>query len=574
MKKGLFALFALLLLFISEICIAQIVINSQENWDHDVNPNNDIEIRSGGVLTISPGATEATHLNMDGYTLTINSGGTFILNPNASATINSIVNNGTLILESKQGEQGVASLIHNGYSGSPIEVKLYLTGGTTEGDEGVPIWHYISIPLSGVSADFFGTLNLARFVESLTAVNNNDPGWVAYDGYQYLSGNTLPSYGFSELTLGVGYNYYSADSKTFTFSGTPVIDEVSPDISYTLNGGSTDYIGYNLVGNPFLSCVNWNLIHPSYTTNLANAIYFTNKGQMAAYVAGLAVNGGTDFIQPMQGFFVKATGSNPSITFDPDARAHKADQMRYKKKGNEEYNPGKDTVSFLRLSMYKSTDSTELVVRFNNKATPAFDSEFDAYLFGRTMGNINIWTTSGKSDYCINALPFPENPLEIPVGINLKTAGTFRFSSREINRLDDYSVILKDLSTNQSADLKKGESIEFSSPAGMITGRFVLTVTKSTSGIPETSIPAKLFNIYTGEGKTINIRSLHDASPAVSGSVNIFDINGRLIMQNTKTEWSGTGDLKQFVLNTSRPGLYFVVVETGTDRQSEKVVLK
>jgi hypothetical protein len=273
----------------------------------------------------------------------------------------------------------------------------------------------------------------------------------------------------------------------------------------------------------------------------------------------------------MQGFFVKAT-ANSSVYLPRDARTHDTDQMRYKK--GSEVSSGKDSISFVRLKLHGVADSADLVVRFNANATTGFDRAFDAYEFSRTTGDLNIWSTSGGIDFSINGLSFPEEKIEIPVGVNVKMPGTFRLASNEINKLDIYNISLKDLSTNQTVDLNKGEYIEFTAPAGMITGRFILVMSKSSTPVIDIPVPGKKFNIYSTPGRTINIRSLSDETFMTKGSIMVYDNTGRKVLHRSNIEWGGNGDLKQFVLNSATTGLYLVVVETGTGKFIEKVTLK
>lgn len=583
MKKVMFSICATVYLLSSGLGFAQSfegdgtsanpyrgTVPSSQTWIGEEIYANNIVIPSGVTLTISPGTYEASFLRMISSTLTIVSGGVFVLDPNTSATIRTIVNDGLLRLESTSGELGVASLRHTNYSGSGnAQVRLYLSGGEIGEDYR---WHYISMPISGVTAISFSTLNLARYIESLATSTNNFPGWVAYDGYQYSSEETLPAYAFSNLELGVGYNYYSTSSNVLTFEGVPNIGDVECNLSWS---GNSEFQGYNLIGNPYVSCLNWEtLIGLGGLMSVDNAIYFTTNGSMAVYVSGVSVNGGTEFIPPMQGFFVKATSVNGQVYFDPAARAHKPDQTRYKKKSTEGNQVISDTISLVRLSLTVPNDKSELIVRFNKKATSGFDKKFDAYLFSRTMGDLNAWTTTGSIDYAINALPFPDQTVELPVSVNMKIAGTFRLGSNEIKKLDIYNIYLKDIVTGQTANLRQGEYLEFSSDAGMVENRFVLVITKSATDISQIDSIGEGFTIYTTRGKQINIRQVDNRSDIIKGRIGIYDHSGKMIMQSDNVEWSGSGDVKQIQLNKASSGIYVVVVETDLGRFVKKVLLK
>lgn len=526
----------------------------------------DITIPSGLTLTISPGTYNGGLVQFGTTSLTINAGGTFIINPQTNVTVRTITNNGTMRLESYQNEPGVASLIHRIYSGTGVvETELYLSGGTTP--ESDYKWHYISVPVNNVSVGTFPTINLAQYIESLVTGADNYPGWVAYDGYQYSS-CTITGPTFSVLALGAGYNYYSAAGATYTLTG--ALNIMDMDVPVTCGTGHPDYQGYNLLGNPFASCLDWDYIIKQFRPFYVNdAIYYTNNGSIASYVAGTGSDGGSGTIPPLQGFFVKAT-ANSTVTLPYEARTHNLDQQRYKKKSTGESSSSSDTISFVRLQLKNAPDSADLVVRFNSKATPEADKKFDAYEFSKTAGAVNIWSTSGNVAYSINGLPFPESAVSVPVGMNIKTAGKYKFCSNELKNLDQYSIILKDLSTNKTADLKKGEFIEFDAPEGMTEDRFIIVITKSATSVMDYPSTENEFKIYFSAG-LINIMPLSDEYDNALGSVAIYDLTGSKVFQQNNIDWQGSGVLKQFTPQPSWSGIYMVEVKAGSRKFVKKI---
>ncbi|HPS40037.1 MAG TPA: hypothetical protein PL124_11525 [Candidatus Cloacimonadota bacterium] len=531
----------------------------------------DIEITPGFTLTISPGAYSGTFLNMLSSTLTIDAGATFILNPEASATINIIVNEGTMILESFSNEVAAASLIHYSYSGSGIsQMKLYLSGGTASG--GANIWHYISTPIAGVTSLSFNTLNLARYVESLATTTDNYPGWIAYDGFQYSSGATLSSYAFNTLSVSLGYTYHSASSATFSFSGPININSLNANLTYT---GPSDFQGYNLIGNPFSSCVNWDLlVSGGGLRSVDNAIYFTNRGRFASYVGGIGADGGTGTIPPLQGFFVKASSPLGRVTFNSGmVRVHNDEQMRYKKKSTRQDLGSADTISYVRLKLQNAAESCDMVVRFNPKATLGKDKEFDAYKFSKTSGGMNIWSTSNGSDFSINGMPFPVTTVEIPLGVNIASDGQYKISSSEIIKLNNYSLKIKDLVTSRVIDLKNSESIDFSVPAGTIEGRFILAVSNTLTDISETDLSENSFDIYSSAGY-VNIRTMTDDFAATPGTIDIYDITGRKLYHRSVTGWHNKGELEQIQITDASDGILIVEIKAGSSRFIRKVSVK
>ena len=85
--------------------------------------------------------------------------------------------------------------------------------------------------------------------------------------------------------------------------------QVTIPLSYT---ESIDYPGYNLVGNPFVH----NVI--SYASeNVADGCFRLNETQDDIIVSEISE---AHPLKPAEGFFVKATGENASITFNPQAK--------------------------------------------------------------------------------------------------------------------------------------------------------------------------------------------------------------------------------------------------------------
>jgi hypothetical protein len=546
-------------------------ISTPTQWYPDLHPNrtiycSNITIASGGSLSVSPGQYYGGHVQFTGTTtLTINSGGSFTLNPQTSITVHRLVNNGTITLESSPNESGVASILHRNYSGNGTTItRLYLSGGTTP--EGDFKWHYIAVPIENINVSNFATQDFAQYIESLVINENNESGWVASDGFQYSSETDI-GIEFSTLELGKGYNYYSSGGSTLSLTGNLNISDV--DFPVTCGSGYPDYQGFNLVGNPFASCLDWDYIINNYTpASINNAIYFTNNGKFPAYVNGVGVNGGTGTIPPLQGFFVHAT-SPSSVYFPIEARTHNLDQYRYKK-GCDEVQEKKDTISLVRIKLETANDSTDFVVRFNKKASFMYDNKFDAYKFSKTAGDFSIWTTTGDIDYSINGLPFPDSKVEIPVGIKVTKTGTYKLSSNEIKLLENYSVTLRDLSTNSSFDLKKGEELTFEAPAGITENRFILSIANLTTEISPITAPEKKFSIYSSNG-TLNVLSLSDEFGSLPGAVTVYDLTGRKVLQVNNLEWNGNGDLKQFGMNPAEKGLFIIEVKAGNKKYIEKV---
>ncbi len=234
----------------------------------------------------------------------------------------SLINNGTLNLQSD--ETGIASLVLDSYTDNGTEnIELFLTGGDA-GSEAYR-WHYISFPVVSPFVNLYNdvqpgfntvTSDLARFEETeySGSVVIDDSGWITYDGYRYSDGATVE--GFSNLELGKGYNYYHTTDQTYTFSGTLNTSAMIIPLAYSGESAGSEVSGFNMLGNPFTSGLNWDAISNSvdYPANTSKAVFFTKDNIQYTYVNGVGTpEGANGNIPPMQGFFVKTSSTGNSL---------------------------------------------------------------------------------------------------------------------------------------------------------------------------------------------------------------------------------------------------------------------
>ncbi|MBN2667145.1 MAG: T9SS type A sorting domain-containing protein, partial [Bacteroidales bacterium] len=459
--------------------------------------------------------------------------------PDGQATFNSITNNGTLTLESD--ENGTASLIVDNYTGNDAEIELYASTN---------YWHYVSSPVQSLDATAFGTPNLAAYYESRIS-NSQDVGWIAYDGYRYTDGTTSDTT-FSTLSVGIGYDYYNTVTNTLSLSGSLNTSGPSISLAYNSKGTDPDYPGsqgFNLLGNPFTSCLDWDQI--TLDPSITGAIYFTYNGSYASYVNGVGTNGGAGTIPPMQGFFVKTLAQGTSVTLSEDARVHNISQISYK--GDSEVIP------LIRLKLENNLKSDEAVVRFDEKATAEFDNLLDALKFSQTGNGTGIWTKTGNINFSINGLPFPDNKVEIPVGIYTAESGNTTITGSQIEGLENYNIVLTDKLTGTSIILKESGSYAFQSQTGIVSDRFILAISNISTPVPEITLPEDMFKIYSSRG-ILYIQSLSETWDSQPGTVSIYDLFGRRIVQKDNVSWSN-GEIKELSLNAAN-GIYIVEIKS------------
>ena len=426
-------------------------------------------------------------------------------------------------------------------------------------------WHYISIPVSSLSASIFTatTLDLAQFIESRPSTSMLQ-GWVAYDGYIYSTGGTGgPT--FSSLSPGKGYDFWDDSDNTFTFGGSLNTSNVTMSLGYS---GMPSIHGFNLLGNPFSSGLDWDDIiegvYFAYPANTSKSLYFTRDNTQCTYAAGVGIPSDVNgIIPPMQGFFTKTYATGNSITLPAAARTHNNIHSRYK---------GDEPIPLVRLAIFENTVSNdETVVRFDEAAKSDLDNDFDAVKMFLSDTKTTIHTSVGGVDYAINGLPFPETSVEIPVIVNVTTTGMHKISTTQLQGLDSYYIYLIDNLTSTELDLKDTPDLSFSAPAGKISDRFILKISTTPTGTEDPQVKPGQFIIYHGYD-LINIQPLADDWAGMPASVRLMDMSGKSITDMQNVEFQRNSLVRMQAPKAK--GMYFVEIRSGVRRYVGKVVVK
>jgi hypothetical protein len=241
--------------------------SSAANWSQDVLPNSSLNLIIGHqanqpVISSGVGASCNNLTVNEGATLTVESGGSLITN-------GTITNNGT------------------------INVKRSISNGQ---------WHLISSPTTIATANTF----IGKYLQSWDEVSHS---WVEI---------TEPG---TNLDAATGYLLWGTGSgnTTYTFSGTPLTGNQSKSLTYTDNGSGNK--GANLVGNPYPSSIDWDLLRGTY-----GAVYYLDNGNYISWNDG---GSGSRYIPPMQGFFV-ITVANGTLGLTNAHRTHTGTTGFYK----------------------------------------------------------------------------------------------------------------------------------------------------------------------------------------------------------------------------------------------------
>jgi hypothetical protein len=313
------------------------------------------------------------------------------------------------------------------------------------------------------------------------------------------------------------------------------------DLNGTLNNGvvtlpvSNTATGYNLVGNPYPSPINWSLIYglssnitPTVSIDIKTGRYAANYATYNA-LTNIGLNGGADDIASMQGFLVRASGGGAQVVMNNSVRPTTYQDTRFFKTGRTEV--AKEGVIKLGLSSEGNIDET--AIGFIDGATNSFDNLDDAEKIHKINGYVSTLysynqntETSENEYYAINILPKFDEDMILPLAMNIVKSGKHKIVVREIKYFHSLSnVYLYDSLTETLHDLKLNPEYEFVATANKEVKRFVILFKTNKIFIEKDHIVA-----YPNPTPNTFSYSLKNDREGLH-TIRLFDATGRLILE-------------------------------------------
>jgi hypothetical protein len=506
--------------------IGNTIFGRSGNWDIGRNWNNGLPTSITNAIIDATAVVGNSNINC--YNLIINSA--------KSLTLNSLVQIAmakNFII--KSSTSGPGSFINNNgtlsISGA-TNVEMYVQGTTI--NNGV----YFTPPLNNVQAS-----TLSDIV------------------YRYNASTCTWTQVFGTLNVGTGYTIRSDNPVIKTFTGGNLFT-TNLFIGGLVRQASPNNYGWNLVGNPYVCGMDWDVLNdtPSNYTNLTNGFYIrASDGATISWVNGVGnPSGTTSIIPPYQGFYAQVllgqTSGNLNIPLN--ARVHN-NHILYK-----------SAIPVIRLQLTSSKGfSDETVIRIENNATNKLDNEFD----GTRMPALNddlpqiFSLSSDNNELCINAIPVTDGKIvTVPIGFQSKTDGEYSIKAFDFSNLDkSISISLKDNQTNILQDLRKNPVYVFNTNATYDSERFVIILSKQSSEINNQPDASKV--LISALNKSIII----DLNGENNATVEVYNILGEQII-NKKLNGSSLQKIDIAV----NEGIYIVKVYTGKSTIAKKVLLK
>jgi hypothetical protein len=252
----------------------------------------------------------------------------------------------------------------------------------------------------------------------------------------------------------------------------------SSNLGYTGTGTGANYAvrGFNLVGNPYASSIDWEQYNTStktsgiYASGIGTTIYELNpkNNNYATYQkGGASTNNGSNIIVSGEAFFVVATSSSAQLIFNEDAKSVAQNTglnllMSSPLNISSLTTPGIN--HHIRLQMAADSANTDdIYIGFDASASNKYVFNEDApYKAGN--GLVKLASVSNDNiRLAINKLPLPKaKQISIPLYLAANASGTYKLNISEITNLSQsYQVWLMDKFKNDSLDMRHNPTYAF-----------------------------------------------------------------------------------------------------------------
>ena len=437
-------------------------------------------------------------------------------------------------------------------------------------------YKYVSSPFSNTTVNAFsGYVNLNATFPTFYKYDENHQvplgtdvsGWTAYTS---TSGSLNPLEGYS-ANFGT-----SPIAKTMSLTGLVNNGDLSVDLS---NHNRTFTKGFNLVGNPYPSPIDWDAV--GWTkTNISGGIYFFNAsapgantaandslqylGEYSSYVNGVSTGGADNNIGSMQGFFVHVSAASGRLGVSNSVRTKKLDT------GLKEAFIDQRTI--LRFAAnFKITNATEdaAVIYFDEQASRSFDEDKDALKMMNTntlVPNLYFLSTDSKQ-LSISGMPTPSDSIsKVPLGITILRDGWINFNAKDISQLpSSLHIYLVDNEKRVSQDLKQQPEYLFYLKAGVNNQRLTLVFSLSEIN-PISPVTEKMFTVIHSASLFMIKMNLPFNT---KGSIFVTNMKGQVILRREVFEQETVE-----ISPNSASGLYIITVISGNRKTSEKILIR
>lgn len=281
---------------------------------------------------------------------------------------------------------------------------------------------------------------------------------------------------------------------TLNFSGVPHQGDVSLPITYTTSVATAD--GWNLVGNPYASEIDWD--SPEWTkTNIEPAIWFfdpgtsnteltTTAGSYITYLPGVGCTMGRancNIIASSQGFWVRSTATGASLVAKEGVKTAANHFANFRRDNT--------VLENLKVNLVKDGELLDnVIVAFNERATAGYDNGMEAAKLMNSRNNLYI-SINANQPLAISTFPYADTII-VPLEARVAEGGTYQLNiaTNEL-ALNNWDIYVKNPLTQTLYPINQGANGNGVSQAMVANSpsvyQLILVYKKNTSNVSATA---------------------------------------------------------------------------------------
>jgi len=521
----------------------------------------------GSKVIIADSYDSGTNGILNVCDLTVNSGGSVRVKPNFPVTVKKkIKNNGTaasFVVESDANLIQTDNVTNEG----DIQVQRSVTDINNAAAVAID-YVYWSSPVTG---------------QTIKGTNGFSPNTPANGYLQYNESNDKFAV-TNDATFQIGKGYairaetgINGYSKTYQFNGVPN----NGNLQYQNLKWTDANHGFNLVGNPYPSNLDFDLLFQLNLTKMYSTVWFWTNNSYTAAQVGSGYNGNNYAVY-------NGTGGSPA-TYNPESpfngsvipngkiKVGQAFIIQSKEGGKDQpldfsnnirvtddgnfYQKSNSKNRFWMTMTSPSNLVNTILVGYIEGATNNYETDFDGELFA--VGSDSFYSILGSKKLAIQgkANQFSADDVVV-LGNAFATDGTYKIKLQTAEGIfeNNQKIYLRDKVLNQYFDLTNNETYTFTAGKGTNNTRFEI-VYKSSETLAADNNKKSEFQVYrNGENFVIQ-------SSGKLGNVELYDAGGRLLFQLYSKE-------KNAVINANNlpSGIYIIKTENSGNIRTKKVI--
>ncbi|MGI4887401.1 MAG: DUF4331 family protein [Janthinobacterium lividum] len=346
-----------------------------------------------------------------------------------------------------------------------------------------------------------------------------------------------------------------------------------PQARTNLMRGTLPQSGWQLLGNPYPSPLDFSQMGGVTRTNVDDAVYVSQStgqymGQYRSYVNGV----GNPQIAAMQGFFarVSAGQTTGSFALNNAARVTTFAAAPSFNRGGAETRP----LVNLKLQGAALLLADETNVYFEQGATANYDAHFDAYKLPSSSG-LSVSSLTAADALSINGLP----PLvatvatTVPLNVQVPNTGVFTLNAASvINFAATTQVLLLDAQTGARIDLKQQPLYTFTAATKALIGRFSLYFGPSAVLATNPAALAQQVQLYPNPARGSFTLLLPAELGRAPVTATLYNQLGQVVSQRT-LPMTAAGATALFDVSHLAFGVYTLQMTGGTTKVVKRLII-